>query len=176
MRTAVVILLLVLIGTPIAQAQSIEVEIDPLPYAFNGFSIGVGLVTDDVRVDLEVFGIEVPKALHGNEAFTNYVYGLSIRANYYYRGAQAGLFSGLDLDLTSFRVTHDETGETVRKFQVRAGVTPVGYKVAITNRLYVKPWVGLAYVFNANPISLGGDTFEQGPFSPFPAVNIGWQL
>lgn len=170
-------LLVGLIGAPVVgQAQGVEVEVDPLPYVFDGFSVGVGLVTDDVRFDIEVFSIEVPKAMHGNGAFTNRVYGLSIRANYYYRGAEAGWFSGLDLDLTSFGVSHDETGQSVRKFQVRTGVTPVGYKVAITDRLYVKPWIGLAYVFNAEPISIGGDTFEQGAFSPFPALNIGWRL
>jgi len=170
-------MLVVLIGAPVVgQAQSVEVEVDPLPYVFNGFSVGVGLVTDDVRLDIEAFSIEVPKAMHGNEAFTNRVYGLSIRANYYYRGAESGWFSGLDLDLTSFGVTHDETGETVRKFQIRTGVTPVGYKASITDRLYVKPWVGVAYVLGTEPISIGEDTFEQGPFSPFPALNIGWRL
>ena len=170
-------MLLVLVGLPVVgQGQSVEVEVDPLPYVFNGFSVGVGLVTDDFRFDVEAFSIEVPKALHGNEAFTNRVYGLSIRVNYYYGGTESGWFSGLDLDLTSFGVTHEPTGESIRKFQVRSGVTPLGYEVSITDRLYVKPWIGLAYVVGAEPISIGGDTFEQGPFSPFPAVNIGWRL
>lgn len=170
-------MLVVLVGASVVgQAQSVEIEVDPLPYVFNGFSVGIGLVMDDVRLDIEAFSIEVPKALHGNEAFTNRVYGLSIRANYYYQGAEAGWFSGLDLDLTSFGVTHDETGQSVRKFQIRTGVTPIGYKAAITDRLYVKPWVGLGYVLGAEPISIGGATFEQGSFSPFPALNVGWQL
>ncbi len=176
-RSLSLAMLFVLVGVSVVgQGQSVEVEVDPLPYVFNGFSVGVGLMTDDFRLDLEAFSLQVPTALHGNAGFTNRVYGLSIRVNYYYDGAESGWFSGLDLDLTSFGATHEPTDESIRKFQVRTGVTPVGYKAAITDRLYVKPWIGLAYVVGAEPITIGGDTFHQSAFSPFPALNVGWRL
>lgn len=47
---------------------------------------------------------------------------------------------------------------------------------ALTDHLYVKPWVGLGYMFTAQDVVIDGETFERSAFRPFPAVNVGWRF
>lgn len=168
-------LLVALLGTQEIHAQSINLEIDPIPYALNGFSVAAGVNMDHMGYEIEVFGIEVPEAFHGNEGFTRYVWGVSAKADYYFRGADDGLFTGIDVDVTSARYTLNETGGDINKTHVSAGLT-FGYKVKLTDDLYVTPWAGLGYMFNADDLSIDGEMFQQNALRPFPALSIGWQF
>lgn len=168
-------LLLTLFGAEESRSQTLNVEVDPIPYAFSGFSLSGGLNTDHLSYEIEVFGIQVPEAFHGNEGFTQYVRGMSAKADYYVSGTESGLFTGVDLDVTSAQFTLNRTGHERSRVQVSAGIS-LGYKVPLTAHLYVTPWAGLGYMINAEDVSIDGETFEQNALRPFPAISIGWQF
>jgi hypothetical protein len=155
------------------QSLKMDIDIDPIAYALNGFSIHAGFNTQNIRYDIGVFGIEVPKVIHGNKGFDNYMRGAGAKADYYFRGTESGLFTGFGIDLTNSRVHLEETGTETSVVQFAAGLN-FGYKVSITNHLFIKPWFGLSYLFNADDIVIDGRTFEQASIRPFPTVHIGW--
>jgi hypothetical protein len=174
-RLLVLSLLLLLAGITDSRSQTINLEVDPIPYTFNGFSLSGGVDLDRISFELEVFGIDVPRAFHGNEGFSQYVRGTSARAAYFFSGTGGGLFTGLDLDLSSATFTLKATGSEESRTQVTAGLS-VGYEWPLTDHLYVKPWAGLGYMFTASDITIDGRTFERNTLRPFPAVNLGWRF
>lgn len=157
------------------QSLKMDIDIDPIAYALNGFSVHAGFNTQYIRYDIGLFGIEVPEAFHGNEGFYNYMWGAGAKADYYFKGTNSGLFTGFGIDLTNSRVHLDETGSESTAIQFAAGLN-IGYKISITNHLFVKPWFGLSYLFNSEDVVVDGRTFEQASIRPFPTVHIGWMF
>jgi len=174
---AFLLILFLISGFKLSHAQSLkmDIDIDPIAYAFNGFSVHTGFNTQNIRYDIGLFGIEVPEAFHGNEGFNNYMWGAGAKADYYFKGTKNGLFTGFGIDLTNSRVRLDETGSESSAVQFAAGLN-IGYKISITNHLFVKPWFGLSYLFNADDIVVEDSTFEQASIRPFPTVHIGWMF
>ncbi len=164
---------LLIINFQNVQSQSIDIDIDPIAYVLKGFSIHAGLNTDHIRYDIGVFGIEVPESFHGNDGFNNYMWGAGAKADYYFKGTEKGLYTGFGMDLTSSRVRLEETGNETSVTQFGAGIN-IGYKIGITKNLFVKPWFGLSYLFNADDIVIDGQAFEQSSIRPFPTVHVGW--
>ena len=174
-RLLMLSLLLLLFGAHDSRSQSVNLEVDPIPYVLNGFSVSGGVDTEHISYELEAFGIDVPEAFHGNEGFSQYVRGASAKAAYYFSGTGRGLFAGLDLDVSSATFTLETTDTETSQAQVTAGIS-LGYKLPLTDHLYIKPWAGLGYMFTSEDIILDGETFQRSAFRPFPAVNIGWQF
>lgn len=174
-RLLLLSLLLLLLGARDSRSQSVNLEVDPIPYALDGFSVSGGVDADRISYELEAFGIDVPQAFHGNEGFSQYVRGASAKAAYYFSGTGGGLFTGLDLDVSSATFTLEATGSETSQAQVTAGIS-LGYKWPLTNHLYLKPWAGLGYMFTADDVTIDGKTFERSALRPFPAVNLGWQF
>lgn len=174
-RLLLLSLFLLLTGVPDSRSQAVNLEVDPLPYVFDGFSVSGGLDGEHVGYELEVFGLDVPRNFHGNEGFTQVVRGASAKAAYYFSGTAGGFFTGVDLDVSSATFTWEDTGSEVSDVQVTAGLS-VGYKWPLTDHLYVKPWAGLGYMFTSDDLRIDGQTFERHALRPFPAVNLGWQF
>jgi len=156
-----------------AYSQKIDIEIDPIAYALKGFSVHAGLNSEHIRYDIGIFGIEVPESFHGNDGFNNYIWGAGAKADYFFSGTDKGLYTGVGIDLTSSRMRLDETGSETSVTQFAAGAN-IGYKFKLTEHLFVKPWFGLSYLFNANDIEVDGQIFEQASIRPFPTVHVGW--
>jgi hypothetical protein len=169
------LLLLLCFRSGHTQSLKMDIDIDPIAYALNGFSVHAGFNTQHIRYDIGLFGIEVPEAFHGNEGFNNYMWGAGAKADYYFKGTKSGLFTGFGIDLTNSRVRLDETGSESSAIQFAAGMN-IGYKVSITNHLFIKPWFGLSYLFNSEDVVMDGRTFEQASIRPFPTVHIGWMF
>ena len=62
-----------------------------------------------------------------------------------------------------------------RQTQFGLGVH-VGYRIAIVDRLYATPWIGVGYQFGASDVMLGGATFKANPIAVFPAIHLGYQF
>jgi len=156
-----------------AYSQKIDIEIDLIAYALKGFSVHAGLNTENFRYDIGLFGIEVPESFHGNDGFNNYMWGGGAKADYYFSGTDRGLYTGIGIDLTSSRIRLDETENETSITQFGAGFN-IGYKFKVTRNLFIKPWFGLSYLFNADDIEMDGQSFEQASIRPFPTVHVGW--
>lgn len=166
--------LLLVVAAP-GGAQTVDVEVDPIAYALDGYSVAVGASTEDLRYEAEVFGLRVPEEVHGNPGFTQRVRGVSLKASYYPTGTDGGVFVGADVDLASTRLTHDGTDASTVETRLGAGVT-AGVRIHLTPDLYVKPWGGVSHTFAATDVAVSGRTFRRDPWSLFPALSVGWRF
>jgi hypothetical protein len=176
MKTRIALLIILLLTAfQTARAQSIDIEVDPIAYALQGFSLHAGVNTDHIRYDVGIFGLEIPTGFHGNDGFINKAWGAGAKADYYFSGTEGGWYAGLGMDLTNNRIRLESTGQEKEMLQLGVGAN-IGYKINLWQGLFVKPWVGLSYVFNSDDITLNGQTFQQASLRPFPTIHLGWQF
>lgn len=124
----------------------------------------------------EVFGLEVPEGLHGNEAFDNDLLGAELHAEHFFGGGPEGFFAGPEVGVSRFEVTHRKTGASERRVQVSTGVRG-GYRLYVgLGDLYLSPQGGLVATLNGDDFEIAGDTFETGPITPFVTIGFGWSF
>jgi hypothetical protein len=158
------------------RALGVDIEVDPLAYALGGASVHAGLHIKRVRLDLGVFSLPVPEAIHGNEGFHAQGHGFGLKADWFVKEGNKGLHLGVQTDLTHQTVTEEESTETARYRELAVGGR-VGYRIQHKSGLYVDPWVGLAYRTNTpTELELGDRTFTQSKLMPFPTLHVGWRL
>lgn len=161
--------------SPTSSAQQFDVEIDPIAYVMNGYSVHLGYLWGSFRLDVGVFGIEVPAAVHGNDGFANRIDGAGVKLDYYVSEPGSGLFAGIEGGIVRSTVEWTETGDGTHRAQYSVGAR-TGYRFLIGHRFTVTPWVGLGYTLNARDQQVGGHAFETGAFQPFPTVHLGYSF
>ena len=164
-----------LLATSIAHAgPTVELETDPVALFLRGGSGHVALAFDHVRLNLGVFGARVPKFFHGNDGWTQSTLGMSAKFDYFGSDVR-GLFAGLELNVTRNRYTLDETGQHVMGADVAVGPR-IGYRFAVTDHLYITPWVGVSYSVYQDAVAVDGRAFETSRFGFFPTVHLGYRF
>lgn len=179
MRIATIILILLILFSSKTFAQSdrsprFDIDIDPIAFALNGFSVHGGYLNGAWRFDLGVFGIDIPVWLRGNEDFNSSFIGAGWKVDRFFKGQPDGYFAGLDGGIQWLNVTHKATDMDKDRVQYMLGLRG-GYRwnTGIWN-LFVTPWLGLGYSLNAENVEINGDVFESSSFTPFPTIHIGW--
>ncbi len=81
-----------------------DVEIDPTAFVLDGFSLHSGLGTGHWRVDLGVFGMTVPEAVHGQDGFDLSFDGYGATLQCFLFKPQTGGFVGVDGGVIRARV------------------------------------------------------------------------
>lgn len=161
---------------PAAHAQW-EVETDPFVYLVDGYSahLAYRLPLERFRLQLGVFGADVPEWLHGNDDFELRTRGTTLKVDYFFSSDMNGFFIGLDSEYSRSRYRLKETGET--EYQEGVGLGPrVGYRFVYGENLYVTPWVSVRYLFNAEDVTIDDSRFESDRYSIFPTAHIGWRF
>ncbi|MEX0685497.1 MAG: hypothetical protein WD267_11105 [Balneolales bacterium] len=158
-----IILFLILVTEIKAQSstsRAFDVEIDPIAYIANGFSVHGGYLTGAWRYDVGIFGLELPEWVHGNEEFTASFIGAGWKIDRFLKGIPDGLFVGAEGGLIRLDVTHKPSELERDRIQYSLGVRG-GYRwnTGLGN-LYVTPWLGLGFTLNAEDITINGDTFD----------------
>lgn len=173
----VVVLILVLASTATMARAQWEVEADPVAYGLSGFSLHLARQALDGagRVQVGIFGAEVPERFHGNDGFTVRTRGVTAKADYFLRGQPAGLFLGVDGNYSRVRYHLDTTGGRTTRNLFALGPR-VGYRFNFGERVYLTPWVSTSYVFNTEDVIIDGERFEERPYRIFPAVHVGWRF
>lgn len=157
-----------------AVAQT-EVEVDPFAYALNGYSLHVARVIGSTRLNVGVFGADLPRAFHGNDGWSVSMRGAGVKWDYVGRDPD-GLFVGLDGGYMRNRYTRDALGRAAERGVVGLGVRG-GYRLPIgRSGLYLAPWVGVSYNFGGDEVELEGERFDRKPVEVFPTVHIGWRF
>ncbi len=166
-----------LVWMPAAAQAQWEVEADPIAYLLKGFSghLARQVAHGAGRLQVGVFGVEVPEAWHGHDGVSQRARGVTAKADYFFRGHPGGLFVGADGAYTRTRYRHDATGSQVTTNGGSIGPR-VGYRFNVGNRLYITPWVSVSYLFNTEDVVLAGQRLEQKRYLVFPTVHIGWRL
>lgn len=155
-------------------AHRLDVKVEPLSYAFGGAGGHVGLQGPDWRYTLEVFGLEIPESLHGNDGFTASPLGAELHVEHSFGDTHSGFYAGPEVGVTRIEVTHRASGVTERRTRYSVGVRG-GYRwYTGLGNLYLSPVVGLSYTLNADAVDVGPATFESAPVGPWGTVGIGW--
>jgi len=156
-------------------AQQFDLEIDPIAYAMSGYSVHVGYLWGSFRLDVGIFGIAVPAAVHGNAGFSNRIDGAGVKLDHYLLKPGSRLFVGIEGGVVRSAVEWTETGEGTHRAQYSVGAR-TGYRFLVGHRFAVTPWVGLGYTLNARDQHVGGHAFETSAFQPFPTVHLGYSF
>ncbi|MEX0648020.1 MAG: hypothetical protein WEA56_02525 [Balneolaceae bacterium] len=179
--SAVWLLCILFFSSPKIVAQSssdtgFDIEIDPIAYGFNGFSVHGGYLTGAWRFDLGIFGLDLPEWLHGNENFNASFVGAGWKADRFFSGKPDGFFAGAEGGISKMEVVHKAGNTRRNQVSYSLGVRG-GYRWSTgLGNLYMTPWLGLDFTLNPKDITIDGDTFESSVFQPFPTIHVGWKF
>jgi hypothetical protein len=163
------------VPAPGAAQAHVEIEADPIAYAFNGYSLHLAKVMGRVRVNVGTFGLDIPAAYHGNEGWTSSMRGAGVKVDYLGSSID-GVFVGLDGGYMRNRYALRAGGEAAERDVIGLGVRG-GYRQAIGRRgLYVAPWVSVGYNFDGEDVVIAGKEFQRRAVSVFPTVHLGWRI
>lgn len=164
-------------AAPAAQPTRLhlDVEIDPTAYILRGYSLHVGIGWRRLRVDLGAYAMAMPEFMHGNPDFDVSFHGFGVKAQFFLLAEQRGLFVGIDTGLAMPLVQRRETDLARSGLQVSVGAH-VAWRLPIIAGLYVTPWIGVSYSFNAEAVTLANRTYANNPITVFPAVHIGYRF
>ncbi len=164
------------VGAQLVKAQQFDIEIDPIAYALKGFSVHGGYLIEAWRIDLGIYGLEIPEAVHGNDGFDSKFFGTGWKLDRFFKGQPDGFFVGVDGGVSRLQVTHQGSNQKANRIEYSLGVR-IGYRwnTGLAS-LYITPWLGLGYTLNAKNLTVNGETFENSAFQPFPTVHVGWKF
>ncbi len=158
----------------------LEIEVDPLAYILNGYSLHAGTTYGSFRSSVGIFAIEQPAFFVNNDAFSVYSSGFDLKTDYLF-GKINGWHSGLQLTYGKENVELKATQEEEELWGLSIGIRG-GYRFMFgktenqSRGFYINPWVALIYSPNPATITNGDQQYHQSSFSPFPAVHVGWRF
>lgn len=159
----------------------IEVEVDPIAYALNGYSVHGVYVYKSVRTDLGIFGLQQPESYNGNKGFRVNSGGAGLKVQYLLNERQTW-FTGIGIGYGEHTITHAETGQRSMEKTLGLGVN-LGYRwflfaqsKSLLNGLYLSPWASVDYNKVIQSTKFEGLNYSSAAFSIFPTVHIGYKI
>ena len=151
-----------------------DVEVDPTPYLEHGYSFHAGIGWGHWRVEGEALGTDVPEWVHGNRGFDVSDHGAGAKLQYFLSPQQRGIFAGMRTEIIRESVRLHGTDLEARPLRYSLGMD-AGYRFRLGLHLYVTPWAGVDYTFNARDIEMGGRRYKDGRAGVFAAVHFGYR-
>ncbi len=161
-------------SSSVAAEPKADIELDPLAYALEGSSVHVGIHTGRLRADLGAFSLEVPSAFHGNEGFTQSMAGAGAKLDYFPFAKRTGFFAGIEASFVRSTIVESASKMAERTFHINAGVR-AGYRIDLSDALFVSPWVGLGYA-TGRDVMLAGKRFTHSHLTVFPTIHVGYRF
>jgi len=160
---------------PATAKPRLDVELDPLAFALNGFSVHAGLRVRHFRFDVGAFGAELPAFMLSDDAFSSRFSGFGVKFDYHLRDRVGGPFVGLSAGRVINTVIHEPSG-LAQSRAVHEVSARVGYEFDLVWGLYVVPWVSVGASFGSREVTVDDDTLEaRGPITVFPTVHLGYR-
>lgn len=158
------------------QYRQVAVEVEPVAYILKGAGIYGRYQHNNMRYTVEVFGVEIPESLHGNEGFEASSSGMEMHVEYFFRDSKDGFFLGPEIGITNFEITHRESQVSRDRTQYGVGLRG-GYRwYTGLGNLYLSPMGGIVYTLNSTDIEIEGEVYESGPVTPFVTAGFGWSF
>lgn len=147
-----------------------------MAYVFGGAGGHVAYQAGRWKYEVEVFSLEIPTSLHGNDAFEASPLGAELHAEHFFGEDAGGFYVGPEVGIVRLTLTHHGSGTSEQRPRYSVGVRG-GYQwYTGLGNLYLSPVVGVSYTLNGEPVSIGGDTFESAPVGPWGTVGVGWSF
>lgn len=155
--------------------ERIFVEIDPLAYALNGYSLHGGVEMDEFRFQIGVFGLDIPEMASNNANYKIRQTGYGFKIDYFGERSD-GAFIGIEYGATEAAYKLASANFTENRPANLAGIR-VGYKYINDYGFYVMPWVGIdKNLSDITPVNPTGERYNVSEYLIFPTVHIGVQF
>jgi|GEM_PF-1069828 len=154
----------------------LDIELDPLAFVANGFSVHGGLRFGRFRFDLGAFGADVPGFFLTAEGFDVRMTGFGTKLDYRFFGQGSSPFVGVEFARVKKEIMHRASRAREAFFQHTVGIR-VGYQIALYRGLYLVPWLGIGFPIERRDVRLGGAELpKEGVISFFPTIHIGYRI
>jgi hypothetical protein len=166
-----------LVATAPASAPNplrLDIEIDPIAYALDGFSLHLGMGTGRYRLDLGAFGLELPEAIHGQRDFRSSFAGYGAKFDVFLHDDGWGPFMGFEGGFTTITIVDTLSSRSAEDRAVSGGVR-AGWRIQLPSDFYVTPWVGVGYRFSEDA-QIAGRTYQNNPITVFPTFHLGYRF
>ena len=157
-----------------------EIEVDPLAYLLNGYSLHAAATYSGFRSSIGIYGIKPPEFFLPNDAFSVYTSGVDLKTDYLF-GDIKGFYTGLQLTYSKDRIGLKEADYKEDIWGLNIGVR-TGYRFMFGKRenqykgLYITPWIALMYSPSAKTVQHSNQEYRQASWVPFPTVHVGWRF
>lgn len=174
--TAVILLMLVL-PIPTRGWVAVEVEVDPIAYGLDGYSLHLILAGKSIRFDMGAFALELPEDTK-NPNYTVFFEGAGIKLDFI-GGRTDGTFWGLEYSASTLTFQYDDRAdsspgvETIRRLK-QYGIR-VGYRFGVEG-FYLSPWIGVSRGRLSEPVALNGKPYQFDQWFFFPTIHIGYRF
>ncbi|MEO7049822.1 MAG: hypothetical protein ABI091_31245, partial [Ferruginibacter sp.] len=101
--------------------KTFELEVDPLAYVLNGYSVHGSYNYNHFKYDVGFYGIQVPTELDNNKNFTTKSIGFGLKVAYLFKYVN-GFYIAFDGDFLQNDVTAKKTGEKDKGHNVGLGI------------------------------------------------------
>jgi hypothetical protein len=152
-----------------------DVEVDPLAYLLEGYSLHVGLGWRRLRLDLGAYAAALPRAFHRHDDLDVSFDGYGIKLQVFPFAEQSGGFGGIEVGVLRQTVGKPGTQLAVRDSEIAVGVQ-LGWRFDLAGDLYVTPWLGVSRGLDREAVTVDGSTYRGSPVNVFPAVHLGYRL
>jgi len=153
-----------------------DIDIDPLAYLLNGYSVHLGYEASNIRYDIGVFGLTVPEWSHGKENFEHLFNGFGMKADYLFDDF-GGLFLGSSFSVGFHEYKHLPSSKSISQTHYSlSGRT--GYRFFIGDHFMISPWFSVGYQLNdTKQIVIENEPFkEKSKIRYFLTVHVGWKF
>lgn len=157
-----------------------EMEVDPLAYLLNGYSLHTAVTYSGFRSSLGIYGIQPPDFFLPNDAFSVYTSGVDLKTDYLF-GDIKGFYAGLQLTYSKDRIGLKESDFREDLWGLNIGMR-MGYRFMFGKKenqykgLYLTPWIALMYNPSADTVQHQTEEYRQAPWVPFPTIHLGWRF
>lgn len=174
-------------GTTKAQTERAQfsLEIDPITYAFQGFSLHARITpkgSQHLFLGLGAYAMNMPDVLvNSNKA--NREEGWNSRLNqgysfffeYHFAEVNKKFFVGAQTGIQEYKISNLNF-ENDTKFTNYIAMAYFGYTIKpFKNNLYFKPWAGIGYTSQIGGSNqLGTESYDIAPMAPFATFHVGY--
>lgn len=152
-----------------------NLEVDPTAYVFDGYSVHAGIGWDHLRLDLGVYAMDIPAAIHGNDGMDAHFDGFGAKLQWFPLALRSGLFVGIDAGIAELDVEARASGARADQTEVNLGING-GWRFDLPWNFYATLWLGLGYSLGADDMNVGGIRYDNSPITIFPAIHLGYRI
>lgn len=158
-----------------ANAIGVDIEVDPLLFAFDGHSVHIGFSNDNHRLEFGSFALKADEEFHNNENYELEFEGIGVKYDYTFNNYY-GFFIGWEFNQGNAKITHTPTN-TVFKRKVFTTAPRIGYRFMLSKSFVLT--TTLAYdilLEEGDKVEINNESYKNESSQLFPSIHIGYRF